>query len=140
MDALKNTELERISREMADAFQGIVSWNWDDRFKTVLTAFSAEESDRIRAILERYLTATWDSKSIGTTPEIVQTVGEHLGGLMAGQLLFTSAPDDDAILFCAWWPWGNGNTVSIRLAPFDSRLSDEQREAHLEQFKGWFGV
>ncbi len=140
MDNLTKPDLEHISREMATAFEGIVSWKWDDRFNTVVAAFSAEEAERVRAILEQYLTATWDSKSVDMMPEIVQAVGNQLDGLMAGQLLFTSDPEHEALVFCAWWPWGNGKTISIRLAPFDHRLSDAQRDEHIQKFKGWFGV
>ena len=37
---------------------------------------------------------------------------------MAGQLLLTSAPSDGVGIYCAWWPWGNGKTISIRLGVF----------------------
>jgi hypothetical protein len=55
-------------------------------------------------------------------------------------LLFTSDPKRDALIFCAWWPWGDGKTISIRIAPFFKKLSDSETAAKIQLFKGWFGV
>jgi len=43
-------------------------------------------------------------------------------------------------LCCAWWPWGNGETISIRVAPFLGKLPEPQRIERINLFKGWFGM
>ncbi len=125
---------------MPNAFQGILSWNWDSYIGTVLADFDVRDKDRLRAILEHYLGSTWDRSNIGKAPEIVQIIKSNLGGLRPGQLLFTSNPNQDSIIFGAWWPWGNGETISIRMAPFFSKLSESEKAEQIKLFKGWFGV
>lgn len=140
MTDLSEPAIEKVSRELAGAFQGILSWKWDRRFETVLAEFSVDKKENIRAILERYLSATWDSSNVGNAPDIVRTVESHFGGLWPGQLLFTSDPKRDALIFGIWWPWGDGKEISIRIGPSYSTLTDSKRDEKIQLFKGWFGV
>jgi hypothetical protein len=134
------SDLENVCREFLSAFQGVLSWKWDSRLETVLAQFCADNKDRFRAILERYLRITWDSSNIGNAPDIVRIINSHLGGLMPGQLLFTSDPNQDALIFCAWWPWGDGKTISIRVGLYYMKLSDSEKAEQINHLKGWFGV
>lgn len=102
MQDLRQSDLESVCKELLSEFQGILSWKWDSRLETVLAEFGVDAKDSIRAILERYLGITWDSSTIDNAPDIVQMINGNLGGLMSGQLLFTSDPDRDAFVFCAW--------------------------------------
>lgn len=138
MHDLNNSNLENICRELISAFQATLSWKWDSRFETVLAEFFVDNKDRVREILERYLSIAWDSSNIGKAPDVVRMIAGHLGGLWSGQLLFTSDPNQDALIFGAWWPWGDGNTISLRVAPFDKRLSDSEMSELIKLFKGWF--
>ena len=140
MQDLDKTRLESEGKELFSAFQGILSWKWDRRFETVLAEFGVDKKDNIRAILERYLSITWDSSNIGNAPDIVRTIDSRLGRLRPGQLLFTSDPKRDAIIFCAWWPWGDAKTISIRIAPSYEKLLDSEKAEKTRLFKGWFGI
>ena len=140
MHDLNKSDLENVCRKFLSAFQGVLSWKWDSRFETVLAEFSADNKDRVRAILERYLNIAWDSSNIRKAPETVRVIESNLGGLRSGQLLFTSDPNQDALIFGAWWPWGGGETISIRVAPFDKRLPDAEMSELIQLFKGWFGL
>ena len=140
MNDLNKSDIENVCREFLSAFQGFLSWKWDSRFETALAEFFLGNKDRVRAILDRYLSIAWDSSNIGNAPDIVLKINSHLGGLRSGQLLFTSDPNQDAFIFCAWWPWGDGQTISIRVAPFDKRLSDSEMAELIKLFKGWFGL
>lgn len=113
---------------------------WDSWTETVLAEFGVGDKDSIRAILERYLSSTWDSSNIGKAPDLVRMINSHLGGLRIGQLLFTSDPNQDAIVFCAWWPWGDGKTISIRIAPSYKNLSDSEKAEQIKLCRGWFGI
>jgi len=117
-----------------------LSWKWDSRLEAVWAEFGADQKDEIRAILERFLPMPWDSSNIGKAPVIVRTINGHLGGLRPGQQLFTSDPKGDAFVFCAWWPWGDGKTISIRIAPFCKNLSDSDKAEKIQLLKGWFGI
>jgi hypothetical protein len=140
MDDPNNSGLENDCKELFSAFQGVLSWKWDSRFETVLAEFGARNKGSIRAILERYLSIAWDISNIGNAPDIVRAINSHLGGLRSGQLLFTSDPNRDAFIFCAWWPWGDGKTISIRIAPSYKKLLDSEKIEKIRLFKSWLGI
>ena len=133
-------ELERNFKELANAFKGILYWKWDDRFETVLAEFGTDNKNNVRAILDRYLSNTWDSSNIGSAPKTIQKINMYLGKLRSGQLLFSSDPKQDAYIYCAWWPWGDGKTISIRIAPYYKKLSDSDKAGKIQQLKSWFGI
>jgi hypothetical protein len=133
-------DLKTICREILSAFKGLVTWKWDDRFGTLQAEFDVDTQDAVRAILDRFFGITWDSANIEQAPEIVRLIDRHLGGLRPGQFFFNTDPNQDAFVFCAWWPWGNGRTISIRMAPFDKNLTGAEETALIETIKGWAGV
>ena len=118
MNDPKKSKTENDCKALLSGFQGVLSWKWDDRFETLLAEFGVDNKDSIRAILEQYLHTTWDNANIDSAPDAVRMVNDRLGNLMAGQLLFTSDPNQETFIFCAWWPWGDGKTISLRIAPF----------------------
>ncbi len=140
MHDLNKPALENVCREFFIAFQGVLSWTWDSRFDTALAEFFIENKDRVRAILERYLSIAWDSSTINKAPDIVQLIANHLGGLRSGQMLFISDPNQDVFVYGAWWPWGDGETISFRVAPYTKRLGGSEVAELTRLFKGWFGL
>jgi hypothetical protein len=132
--------LENSFRDLADAFRGKIEWKWDVRFKTALGEFSADMKDDALGILEQYLVSTWDSSSVKEAPAVVQEIKRNLGGLSSGQLLLLSDLNKAAFIFCAWWPWGNGTKISIRIAPFSRDLSGEETAALTAAFRSWFKI
>jgi len=140
MRDLNKTDIENVSRELVITFQKILSWKWDSYFDTLLAEFDVGDKDNIRVLLERFFGRTWDGSNIGKAPDLVQMINSHLGGLRPGQLLFTSDPSQDAIIFGAWWPWGNGKTVSIRIAPYYRKLSDSEKAEQVKRFKDGLGI
>lgn len=140
MNDLDKSEVENVCRELSSAFQGTLTWKWDRRFETVLAEFGVDRKINIRATLEQYLRVTWDSSNVGNAPEIVRVIDDRLGGLRPGQFIFTSDPNRDALIFCTWWPWGDGKEISIRVGPSYENLSDSERDENIQQFKVWFGV
>lgn len=99
-----------------------LSWNWDDRFNAALAQFQIESAEAVGKVLEEHLGTAWDSDTIARAPEKVNVFFTKLGGIMTGQLLFVADLPEERMIFCAWWPWGNGQTVSIRVGshPEDS--------------------
>ena len=94
----------------------------------------------MRATLERSLGNVWGSSNVGNAPDRVRTIDSHLGGLWPGQLLFTSDPNLEALVFCTWWPWGDGKAISIRIGLSDNQGSDSERAEQIQSFKSWFGI
>ena len=132
--------LETVCKELGSAFRGVLSWKWDSRFGAVLAEFGAGKKESIRGILERSLSTTWDSSNIDNAPDIVRTINSHLGGLRSGQLLFTTGPDREPLIFCAWWPWDDGKVISIRIGSSYEKLSDSEKAEKIQLFKEWFGI
>ena len=129
-----------VCRELSSVFQGTLTWKWDTRFETVLAEFGIDKKDNIRATLEQHLSAAWDSANVDSSPDTVRVIKDDLGGLMAGQILFTSDPNRGVVIFCAWWPWGNGEKISIRIGLWSKNLSDAEYAENLQQLKVFFGV
>lgn len=102
-------------KRLFDTLQDHLSWKWDNRFETALAHFSIRERDDVKKILESHLGMAWDNSNIDTSPVMVNTILDTLGGLMPGQLFYAAGLQQDDIIFCAWWPWGNGQTISIRI-------------------------
>jgi hypothetical protein len=140
MNDLGKTGPENDCKELCKAFQGVLSWKWDSRFETVLAEFSVKKKDDIRAVLDRYLRTTWEGSGMGNAPDPVRAIDNRLGGLRPGQLLLTSDPSGEAFIYCAWWPWGDGKTISIRIAPSYQNLADAEKAEKTRLLKGWFGI
>lgn len=137
---LNRTGLEKLCKEFSTAFNGVISWQWDDYFGTVMAQFDTVDREKVRAILDQYLNFTWDISNIGKAPDTVQAVNSGLGNLREGQMLMSSDTQQDACILCAWWPWGNGEKISIRIIPTCKKLTDSERGEVKEVFKSWFGI
>ncbi len=122
------SDIEQVCRKFIDAFSGILSWQWDGRFETMLAQFIIDEKAEIEKILNQFMNVTWNSGNVSEAPENVQDLISSLGGLMPGQFLLTTDPQMGALLYCAWWPWGDGRTVSIRVGPTINTLSSSDKE------------
>jgi hypothetical protein len=137
---LNKPDIENICKHLFDEFHGMVSWKWDDWVGTILAEVDAGQKKEVRAILEKFLPISWDASNMETAPDIVQSIDKSLGGLRSGQLLFNSDPTQGAFVFCAWWPWGNGKTISLRVSPYDQSLSETEAHQLMGQVKSWAGI
>ena len=134
------SEIEKVCRALVNDFQGQVAWSWDNRFNAVLAEFNVNKKGSFAAILNQHFGSIWDSDRIGDAPDKVRWISGSLGGLMPGQLLFISEPAEGVIIFCAWWPWGNEKTISIRIAPCYRNMSASEQEEHVKLLLEWFGM
>ena len=133
-------DLEKTCKAFFHQFEELLIWEWDDRFHMVLAILSVKDQQKICAVIEQHFVMTWNNANIGQAPGRVQAIKQNMGGLMATQLLFTSDPDQEDFIYCAWWPWMDGENVSIRLAIENKTLQEDGKEQYLNDFKGWFGV
>jgi len=140
MTDLEKANNEIICRQILDDFRGKLKWKWDDRMGTLLAEFNTDKEDDVRNILDRHLPFTWDSSNIKTAPRAVQSLSERLGGLWANQYLFISDLPDEALVFSAWWPWDNGNTISLRIAPFSKNFEHPEKEDFKKQLMAFAEV
>lgn len=132
--------LDTTLEALVAGLEGIIEWRWDGRFNTALGELSASDKTRVLEILEQHLVSSWDSSSVREAPDVVQDIVKSLGGLMSGQLLLLSDSRQAACIFCAWWPWGSGARISIRIAPFSVALSSDDTVAMTESFRRIFKI
>jgi len=134
------SKFETITRELAEAFKGHLTWSWDDRFETVLAEFSSRHQEKVTSIIKEHMGDIWDGGNFQQAPEIIKIVIKFFGGIHPGQELFTTQTDRDDLLICAWWPWGNKKTISVRLGVFAQSLSDDENKELTKLFRGWFNL
>jgi hypothetical protein len=137
MSDLNQSDIEIICKQLFDEFRGVLSWKWDDWVGTIMTEFNDDKIENVRGTLEKFFPFSCDKSNINAAPQIVQTLDKHLGGLRSTQLLFTSNPSREALVFGAWWPWGNGETISLRVAIFNRNISKSEEDKLIEQLKLW---
>ncbi len=133
-------DLENTCCQIVKESLDLLTWEWDGRFSTALTQFSVNNRSPVLEIVQRHLTSSWDHKSITNSPGLVKDVIHGIGGMMSGQVLYTSDPAGDAFLFGAWWPWNNNTKVSIRIGQFSAKLTDAENEKLNLNLKDWFGL
>ena len=131
---------EKTVKGLTESLLGVLEWSWEGRFGAALAQFTAADTDKVIGLIRPHFVSMWDSSIIAEAGPRITDFCAQLGGLRSGQLLFASDPDQDILLFGAWWPWGNGQTISIRIIPAAKNLEESDKQAFTEQFKAWFGM
>jgi hypothetical protein len=133
-------DFEKLCNKLGHELQDTLSWQWDSRFSTALGEFKRANESTVCSILEKNFSAVWDSDIINSASDLEKETIASLGGLMPGQLFYTTDPNAGNIVFCAWWPWGNGTTISIRIGSSLIALDKDENHESIETFKSCFGV
>ena len=114
--AVRNAfDIEKICSRIYSECNSLVTWNWDDRFHAVLSEFPADQGKEVMSVLEKYFDTCWDEETINYAPGKIRSVAKDLGEIRQGQRLFSSDPEQDALLLGAFWPWQNGEKISLRM-------------------------
>jgi len=114
--AVRNAvDIEKICSKIYSECNSLVTWNWDDRNQAVLSEFPAEQAEEVMSVLEKYFDTCWDEETIDYAPGKIRSVAKDLGDVRQGQRLFSSDPEQDALLLGAFWPWQNGEKISLRM-------------------------
>jgi hypothetical protein len=95
-------------------------WSWDGRFNTIAASFSAEQEPQARASAMNAFPRGWTVKSLEKAPPDMQAIADRTGGLRAGQRLLAGDEMSAPKLFGLWWPWGGGDTVTLRIGVADA--------------------
>jgi hypothetical protein len=108
-------DVEKICSRIYSECDSLVTWNWDDRYQAVLSEFPADQEEEVMSVLEKYFDACWDEETIDYAPGKIRSVAKDLGNIRHGQRLFSSDPDQEALLLGAFWPWKNGEKIYLRM-------------------------
>ena len=109
------SDVEKICSRIYSECDSLVTWKQDDRYQAVLSEFSAAQKEEVMSVLEKYFDSCWDEETIDYAPGKVRSVAKGLGEVRQGQRLFSSDPEQDALLLGAFWPWKNGKKISLRM-------------------------
>ena len=132
-DAL--VEMERACQ----ALSGGLSWEWDGRFSAALTVVKDPNHHTLLPTVAAQLPHAWDAKSIRGAPRRIVALAGKFGGIHPGQQMLTTDPEADPLLLALWWPWGGGDTFSLRV----TCLAETAEAAALEPLaalRACFGV
>jgi hypothetical protein len=133
-------QLETRCRNIHSELSSLLFWEWDDRFNIPLSAFSKEHAEKVHSIISKEFDAIWDSKTIKKASKPVRKIAKALGGIQENQILFTSNPDSEIILFATWWPWGNNEKISVRIGvSCEGKMAVSEIELTLN-IKKWFDL
>jgi hypothetical protein len=111
-------------------------WSWDTRLGCVTSSFTTEQEPMAKVAVREVLVNEWTSATIARAPQNVRDVAERSGGVRSGQLVLSAGPYAGLTAFGLWWPWGDGETVSLRVGLCDV---DPNREPQAK-FRDVFGV
>ena len=109
------SDVEKICSRIYSECDSLVTWKWDDRYQAVLSEFPAAQEEEVMSVLEKYFDSCCDEETIDYAPGKVRSVAKGLGDVRQGQRLFSSDPEQDALLLGAFWPWKNGEKISLRM-------------------------
>ena len=130
--------IESACKSLIAGSATMLRWSWDARFGAALATFPAGDATAALASLEACLPTRWDHLAIGQSPEAVRRLSNDIGGVRSGQLILSTDATQEILVVGAWWPWGGGQTLSIRLFPVASGSTGPQQEEYSTAFRSWF--
>lgn len=95
-------------------------WSWDGRFHTIAASFSRDLEPKARASAMLAFPRGWTTKSLDSAPPEMRAIAERTGGLRSGQRLLAGDELLAPQLFGLWWPWGGGDTITLRIGFADA--------------------
>lgn len=90
-------------------------WSWDNRFMCVASTIPSETTAKARVAASIALPHAWTERTLPQAPIEVRQIAEITGGVRENQLVLASPAMGDIFAWGLWWPWRDGNTVSMRV-------------------------
>ena len=117
------------------------AWDFDSRFNSLLIVFDSAIMNRIMHSLDDGFANRWDRVNIKKASRSIKKLVKTIYGIESGQFIFSEENEDhDMALYAAWWPWGNGEQISLRISIFSPQknlLSDNEIKEYLVE---WFDL
>lgn len=93
------------------------AWDFDSRFNSLLIVFDQQWVDPMKRSLDSEFSKRWDSASIKKASKSIKKLVKSIYGIEHGQFIYSDENEDhDLALYAAWWPWGSGDTISLRIS------------------------
>ncbi|HVR63061.1 MAG TPA: hypothetical protein VMU50_14260 [Polyangia bacterium] len=97
-------------------------WGYDRRFQSVMSTITTADKQRARAACDSLFKSVFDSAAIVGAPPGPRALADQYGGVRSGQLLLWNGEAGKPGAFGLWWPWGDGQSVSLRVGLHDVDL------------------
>jgi len=110
--------LDVLLTETAEKLGTDIQWGWDERWNTALMVLQGEDGSLFLTNLDDVFGSAWNVDNIASAEAAVQALAEDMGGLRAGQRLYSRSVDDGALLYAASWPWVGKSHLSIRIGVY----------------------
>ena len=123
-----------ISSRMPSSYQ----WQWDERFQVALIVFEKEDMGAIFSAVSNEFDQQWDAATISSASGPIGELVDSFLGILPGQMIFTCEQGAGLMLFAAWWPWGNGSTISLRIGIFSLEEHSFDKDKNKKYLTGWF--
>ncbi|MFT4747689.1 MAG: hypothetical protein ACI8XG_001770 [Congregibacter sp.] len=107
--------IQTYGKDVIEALSSVVNWKYDDFHNVMLAEFSVDKQDQVLFILQQVLPVNWDAKTIKKAPDEVKHYAGSFSKLVKQQKLFSTNIERHPTVMIAWWPWGHGATISVRL-------------------------
>jgi hypothetical protein len=111
-------------------------WSWDARFNAVAASFAIELEPAVRTSAMHAFPRGWTLKTIAEAPAALRALVDRTGGLRARQRLLAGDELVAPSLFGLWWPWGNGDKITLRIGILDLDANAEP----MPRVRALFGV
>ncbi len=108
-------QLRVHGKNAIDALSPIVKWKYDSFQNVMLAEFSVDKEEQVLISLQQVFPDSWDAKSIRKAPAKVKHYAGPFAKLAKKQKLLAANLNNQTRIMAAWWPWGHGATVSVRL-------------------------
>jgi len=111
-------------------------WSWDPRLFCCTSSFTKEQEAEARSAVKLALPHEWTVATMNGAPPQLRESVDRAGGVRQGQVVLSSGPHHGLLVYGLWWPWGDGETTSLRVGLADV---DPTREPSI-RFRDVFGV
>ncbi len=131
-------DIEACCRRIVEEGRIALAWEWDDYISAMLAAFNVKHADHVHGVLDSNFASQWDHREIVRAPASIQRIAHRLGGLRPTQRLYVTPEQERIVAYGAWWPWGNDQTISIRIGLVLDHMDDMAAAQLHAEFISWF--
>jgi hypothetical protein len=131
-------EIESCCKGIITETTGLVTWEWDDYIGAFLATFPPDLVPQIETICDKYFMSRWGTASLDKIPPSVLAIADSLGGLRNTQRLLVTRPGEFVMAYGAWWPWGDGKTISLRIGLVTDKVPEHAKDEFFKEFSEWF--
>ena len=129
--------INATSEALREALSDKLTWKWDDFHHALLSEFSVDHEHHVFHTLQQHFPHVWDKKSIKQAPRLLKHRAGYFGKLDKQQKLLTLDEQGESQVMLAWWPWGHGATISVRIFRTDD-TPYQPESGILAKLKGLF--